>query len=860
MRQDGGLEGAIFKERKGTMSDMDELVLCRRKLALLIELDRARDEAAHEPQTMLAAMLRAITRTLSADAGVLSLAGQAEPLIVDPQGVLRSLPADVWDAWLRTTSLLGDISRLEPPPQLQQAHIHHVVVGPLTMSGQRLGTLLLFSQQRPFGAEDLALLAAAASQSDSAIVQAQTWQQLTSRNRQLDAVYRVDQIRDETTDMNRLLMQVVDVLNDVLKADICMIGVLDPDSDQMMLRAMSDHRGLLARLQGHEVQMVLRQAMSQSQPGLFTPVGVFATHDICFGLAASLSVAGERLGGLVMMDSHKPFTQADLDLTQAVVCQVDSAIVHTRTFNQMQERTRQLEAIYRIDRVRDGTNDVQEILTSVSYIIADSLHTDLCLMSLINEETHQAELKNVLDRRNVLPKLDKEAIHEVLDWAARQRGIAVLADSSPLAGRNLKHVMGAPLVMGQELLGALVLARTRQAFTQAERDLLHAIISQADSAVAQARLAQHLAQRTKELEVLYRVDKIRDQVREFGMMLSAVLTELCSAIEAEMGFIMLFDQEGRQLELKASTSDDMLASSGHYELIEQAANRALATGKLYMAEHLDDWIDSLMCIPLILRDRIIGVFGAVNRHGVGGFTLQDRRLLQAITSQVDTAIFESMERRHIREMFQRYVGPNVVEQMLAMPEKDFFKSERAMLTMLFSDMRGFTSTTERIDVQILVEMLNMHLGAMTEVVISNAGTLDKFVGDEVVAIFGAPLPVPDHAYQAVCTALKMQAAHHGLIAWWKQRGYALPPIGIGINTGEVVVGNIGCEKQMDYTVIGDAVNLASRICAVAEGGQVLITEATYQMVADRVRVDRLPQVRVKGKEHPIQIYQVNDIR
>ena len=286
------------------------------------------------------------------------------------------------------------------------------------------------------------------------------------------------------------------------------------------------------------------------------------------------------------------------------------------------------------------------------------------------------------------------------------------------------------------------------------------------------------------------------------------------------------------------------------------ANEALSAGTLHAAEGLSETLHAIMCVPLILQDRIIGVFGAVNRHGPGGFTAEDKRMLLAITSQVDTAIFESLDKQRIRETFQRYVGPKVMEQMLITPEKDFLKGKRAVLTALFSDMRGFTAAAEQIGVDVLVEMLNMHLGTMTEIVLANNGTLDKFVADEVVAVFGAPLFMPDHALLAVRTALEMQAAQQRLIGQWQERGYRLPPIGIGVNTGEVVVGNIGCDLRMDYTVIGDAVNLASRLCDAAAGSQILITDQTYELVAERIVAEKLSRIQVKGKEEPVQVYQV----
>jgi adenylate cyclase len=201
-----------------------------------------------------------------------------------------------------------------------------------------------------------------------------------------------------------------------------------------------------------------------------------------------------------------------------------------------------------------------------------------------------------------------------------------------------------------------------------------------------------------------------------------------------------------------------------------------------------------------------------------------------------------------------------MERMLEMPERDFLKGERAELTALFTDMRGFTSFSEHVPADVLVEVLNSHLGAMTEIVLAYDGTLDKFVADQVVAILGAPLPFPDHALRAVQAALDMQAAHQELVDYWAGRGYALPPMGVGISTGEMVVGNIGCELQLDYTVIGAQVNLASRLCDVAGADQTLISAGTYQRVAENVLARRTPALKLDGIQEPVHAYEVLALR
>ncbi|MBN1936889.1 MAG: GAF domain-containing protein [Anaerolineae bacterium] len=842
------------------LAHTDDLAQCQRQLAMLINLDRIRDKTTDAPHKMLDAITHVITTALTADVGLLFLDGDPHPKsVANPGNITSALDAQALAQIAQTAAALNTTSRLDPDRALQAAGIRHILVSPLIVGEQRLGAMLYLSKQRCFDDHDLTLLNVAISQADSAVVQARERQELESRNRQLNAIHRVDRIRDETTDTKLLLIQVAEILADTLEIDLCMIG-LKEEGARVTVKAVKDRVNVLAKLVQEEVQTLFDQALNLS--GL-TPIDAppsFHANDLDHISVLPLIIDGDCLGVFVLINKTQPLSADQVDLVQAIAGQTDSAIVHLRTFETMQERAKQLEAIYRIDRLRDQTNDVQEILSGISSTITTSLGVDLCLVSLISDETSRSELKTVQDRFHVFGDLDRNALERAIAWASTRKGVERLAQNSPFARWNLNYAMGAPLIVGRALLGSLVLARARQPFCIQEQELLQAIISQSDSAIIQARMARQLEQRNKELETLYRVDKIRDQGSDFGEMLNSVLGELCSAIEAEMGFIMLFDQEGHQLELKASTSDDILATSGHYRLIEQAANHALHNGQLYAADHLDDWLESLMCVPLILRDRVIGVFGAINRLGPSPFTAEDKRLLLAITSQVDTAIFESLERRHLRETFQRYVGPNIVEQMLAMPEKDFLKGDRAKLSMLFSDMRGFTSWSEHLDPGVLVSILNEHLGEMTEIVIANDGTLDKYVGDEVVAIFGAPLPMQEHAFQAIKTALEMQAAQHRLIAKWEKQGYHLPSIGIGINTGEVIVGNIGCEKQMSYTAIGDTVNLASRLCGAAVGGQTLISENTYKIAADRIQADRLPEIRVKGKEQPIQIYQVTGTR
>lgn len=848
-------------------SPLDQVTQCERELTLIREILRMCAEVGNAPEVVLGNLAVTIGKAIGADAGLLVLAADGElpatTFEFDPDALIAAQDEDALQRVNAAASALHATSYLEPGEALAEMGVTHLLAAPLTSCEGRLGHLIYFARERRFDAGDLAVLKGAALPVAVIVAQLRARQRLMAMSRQdrelrrqLEAIYRVDRIRDMTANLERFPSQVAAVLMESLDADMCAVAVRD--EGELKLKVVRGKTGELTpdRRVAADLLALVADVESISRR---TPVGALREWGLGHLLVAPLSVGREQLGAIVVGNKERPFSHADESLVHAVVSQADSALVYARTLQRAQERAAQLETIYRIDRVRDETDDAQEILSAVANILTEALDADLCLVSLIGEESGRNELKAVEDRLGVFGRIERAAIQRVIGWASAQER-AAMPDRPVLAPWGLPHLIGAPLVVAGERLGSLVLARESRPFSRADRELLQAAVSQTDSAIVHARAMRHLRQRNKELETLYRVDYIRDQGYDFGTMLNAVLSELCTAIDAEMGFIMLFDRDAQHLELRASTANDILDTAEHYDIIEAAANEALRSGHLYVGEGLGEQLRSIMCVPLILRNRIIGVFGAVNRRGAGGFTTDDQRLLLAITSQVDTAIFESLDKQRIRETFQRYVGPRVVEQMLAMPEKDFLKGERALLTVLFSDMRGFTSVSERVDVDVLVEMLNMHLGAMTEVVIANGGTLDKFVADEVVAIFGAPLPMQDHALRAIRTALEMQAAQSELMVKWRHRGYTLPPIGIGINTGEVVVGNIGCEKQMDYTVIGDVVNVASRLCDEAPGGQVLITEATYNMVADHVEAIRLPRVQVKGKEEPIQVYRVVGLR
>jgi adenylate cyclase len=214
------------------------------------------------------------------------------------------------------------------------------------------------------------------------------------------------------------------------------------------------------------------------------------------------------------------------------------------------------------------------------------------------------------------------------------------------------------------------------------------------------------------------------------------------------------------------------------------------------------------------------------------------------------------EKEMIKRAFTRYVAREVVDEILKDPERLALTGERREVTVLFCDVRGFTPLSERLTPEQVVSLLNEFYDLMIDTTFKHDGTLDKFLGDAVMAIFGAPIPHPDHAIRAIRTALAMQAGITTLAAKRISEGKEPISVGIGVSAGEAVAGTVGTEDRMEYTVIGDSVNLAARLESNSKPGQILISGRTYKMVTGQVEARPLGAIRVKGKEQEVEVYEV----
>lgn len=265
-------------------------------------------------------------------------------------------------------------------------------------------------------------------------------------------------------------------------------------------------------------------------------------------------------------------------------------------------------------------------------------------------------------------------------------------------------------------------------------------------------------------------------------------------------------------------------------------------------------------IPVIFVTAMNETCDEVLGFEVGGVDYINKPVTPAtVLSRVKTHLKLRSAYRFIRETFGRYLSEEIVDTLIDSPEGLKLGGEKREVTILMADLRNFTSIGEHLAAEQVVDMINIYLESMTGVIQKHLGTIDEFIGDAILAIFGAPIQRHDDALRAVRCAIEMQLAMAEVNKRYEQLGYPAVAMGIGINTGLVVVGNIGSHKRSKYAVVGRHVNIASRIESYTSGGQILVSECTRNECEDLLKVDGEMKVRPKGIKEEITIFAVKGV-
>jgi len=347
----------------------------------------------------------------------------------------------------------------------------------------------------------------------------------------------------------------------------------------------------------------------------------------------------------------------------------------------------------------------------------------------------------------------------------------------------------------------------------------------------------------------------------------------------ERGFIMLFDEAGevtRQTEVRyrvapAKEQPQIILSRSVLERMKTELQPILITDlsadERFRASEsmMISGLRSAICTPLVARNRLAGVLYVDNLNKTAAFTQDELDVLTVVAAQAAAAIdsakthAELAEHTMQRSALERFLSPEVVEMIAANPQEVKLGGVSQKVTILFADIRNFTSLSETLPPEKIVEILNEYFTRVTDVIFDYGGTLDKYLGDGVMAVFGAPISKGNDAASAVRSAIAIQRLVNEMNRDAAARDWPCLGVGIGVNTGVVTAGNIGSPRRIDYTVIGDPVNVASRLMANAVAGQTLISEDTARDLsgASEFKLNRLAPLQVKGKSQPLSVFSVD---
>jgi adenylate cyclase len=393
-----------------------------------------------------------------------------------------------------------------------------------------------------------------------------------------------------------------------------------------------------------------------------------------------------------------------------------------------------------------------------------------------------------------------------------------------------------------------------------------------------------LATRVKKLErenylltVLYEAGKALNAKLELEDICEQVISLACLIEGVERGFVMLFNERGdvvRQSEVRyrnpqsSAKGSQIILSQSVLELIRKERQPILiedvsADERFSGSESLKiSGLRSAMCAPLVGKEQLFGVLYVDNLERPAAFTQDELNVFALVAAQAGAAVDNAMAHEKIaqqslqRSALERFLSPEVVEMVVANPDIRLGGVNQEV-TVMFADIRGFTTMSEAMEPGRVVEILNEYFTRVTDVIFDNGGTLDKYIGDAVMAVFGAPISKGNDAAAAVNSAIQIQRLLVELNRDAAARQWPELRVGIGINTGSAIAGNIGSPRRLDYTVVGDAVNTAQRLMTNAAGGQILISESTARKIGKTFDLERLPELKVKGRSEAVPVFRVN---
>ncbi|MEP7198969.1 MAG: GAF domain-containing protein [Chloroflexota bacterium] len=661
---------------------------------------------------------------------------------------------------------------------------------------------------------------------------------------QVRALFNVGRAINTTLDIDTLLSLVIEMIVNVTGAERTFLMLLDPETQQLNVKvahgidqsaqAGADFqisRGIAERVAKERTPVLTTNAQADPRFQSRESVVNFSLRSI---LCVPLRVKDKTIGVIYADNRIKAglFSTRDRDLLTAFADQAAVAIENARLFAETNQRLREVTLLRDVGQVLTRTLDLERVLKTICdealrtlvnankvvIHLLDASENELIARAIANRPGGEIRLRNfqrgqgivsvAIDERRVINVPETQTEPHFFDTGAALRSLVV-----------------APLIVGERVLGTITADSLQpNAFDESGERILSALADQAAIAIENARLFEELRRNIAEVSAL---KGFQDNI--FASVPSGVITVDMQNV------ITTFNRAAETiLNVKAS----------------QVLRRPIADALSFLGgDELPNLLDGVKQNddPVIAHE----VRRAVPQRGMVNLSLSLSTLRDASAATrlgVALVLDDLTEKKKLQareEMFGRYLAPSVIKRLPDDPGELKLGGHRQTVSILFADVRGYSTFSEHIEPELLVDILNQYLSLCAHAIITEEGTLDKFMGDAVMAFWNAPEEQPDHALRAVRAACQMRAAilaHHARVPVERRLSF-----GVGLHVGEVVVGNIGTERALNYTAIGDAVNLAKRLQEVSAANQIALSNAIYQVVKDQVVVSGLEAIHVKGR-------------
>ena len=477
-----------------------------------------------------------------------------------------------------------------------------------------------------------------------------------------------------------------------------------------------------------------------------------------------------------------------------------------------------------------------------------------------NLDAELKALENRLDKRNMLVRALRKQLKSLQLKTGKERRINIYQRAvKDMVTEDLQNEIP-PVPSGgtEELVNVLVTLGKRLDHKFAEINALSEITGRINSGVFLDEVLDHVFETFEKIIPYHRIGLAFIEFNKGGK--QNVISHWVRSKDKELFIPIGYSAplEGSSLQEIARNNTPRIIN----DLIVHLRNHPNSESTTLI---LREGIRSSLTCPLVIDDNVIGFIFFSSRHLNTYREAHVEIFLQiagelAITVEKGRAYQEIYVRNQfIRKVFGQYVADEIVEIILNEEDALVLGGARCLVTILMCDLRRFTQMSENLSPEKVVETLNTFLGAMTAVIMKYGGTVDNFIGDSILAVFGVPVGKPNDVARAVACAVEMQNTMTSVNANNLEIGLPELAMGVGLNTGEVVVGNIGSEIRMHYSVIGSPVNVVARIESYTRGGQILASETTVKAVEDIIRTVGYSTVKVKGLSHPIPIYNISGI-